>query len=66
MDDILIANNIVKVVMKVKVELKNEFDMKDLGVASKILGIHIKRDRNQLRLCLSQETSILGRRTGKH
>lgn len=41
MDDILIANNRVKDVTKVKVELDKKFDMKDLRVASRILGIDI-------------------------
>ena len=58
MDDILIASSSVEDVMKVKVELDKEFDMKDLGVASRILGIDIWSDRNSLRLCLSQETYL--------
>lgn len=41
LDDILIARNNVKDVMKVKVGLDKEFDMKDLGDASRILGIDI-------------------------
>ena len=44
-DDILIASNNVEEVMRVKAELNKEFDMKDLGVASRILGIDIRRDR---------------------
>lgn len=39
--DILIASNSVDDVMKVKIILDNEFDMKDLGAASKILRIDI-------------------------
>lgn len=35
-----------------------EFDMKDLGDASRILGIGIQRDRKQSKLCLSQETYL--------
>ena len=45
MDDILIARNNVEDVMRVKAELNKEFDMKDLGAASRILGIDIRRDR---------------------
>lgn len=56
MDDILIESNYVKDVIQVKVELYKEIDMKDLGVNSGILGIDIRRDRKQTRLCLSQET----------
>ena len=44
-DDILITTNNAKDVMKVKAELNKEFDMKDLGAASRILGIEIQRDR---------------------
>ena len=44
-DDILIASNNVEDVMRVKVELNKEFDMKDIGAASMILGIEILRDR---------------------
>ena len=54
MDDILIASNSVEDVMKVMSELNKEFDMKDLGVASRILGIDIRRDKKQSKLCLSQ------------
>jgi hypothetical protein len=57
-DDILIESNNVKDVMKVKDELNKEFDMKDLGAASRILGIDIRRDRKQSKLCLSQETYL--------
>ena len=44
-DDILIASNNIEYVMRVNAELNKEFDMKDLRVASKILGINILRDR---------------------
>lgn len=53
MDDILIANNNVKDLIKVKVELNKEFNMKDLRDAFGILGIDIQRDKKQSRLCLS-------------
>jgi len=42
-DDILIANNSEPEVRKVKSKLNSEFEMKDLGVARKILGIEISR-----------------------
>ena len=45
MDDILIASNNVKDIMKVKVEIDKEFDMKVLRSTSWILGIDIQRDR---------------------
>ncbi|CAK8535256.1 unnamed protein product [Lathyrus sativus] len=53
-DDILIVSNNVEEVMRVKVELNKEFDMKDMGDVSRILGIDIQRDRKQSKLCLSQ------------
>src|SRR3954471_17486491 len=46
-DDILIASNNVEDVMRVKVELNKEFDMKDLGATSRILGIDIRRNRKK-------------------
>jgi len=38
-----------------KSDLKNYFDMKDLGPASIILGVKIKRDRKNYTMKLSQE-----------
>lgn len=46
-------------VMKVKVEIDKEFDMKDFGYDSKILGIDIRRDKKMSRLCLYQETYLM-------
>src|SRR4051812_38974863 len=43
-DDILIASKNVEDVMRVKAKLNKEFDMKDLGAASRILGIDNRRD----------------------
>ena len=40
-DDILIARNNIEDVMRVKDELNKEFDMKDMGAASRILGIDV-------------------------
>src|SRR3954469_25187831 len=56
--DILIASNNVEDVKRVKAKLNKEFDMKDLGVASRIIGIDIRRDRKQSKLCLSQEAYL--------
>lgn len=52
--DILIESNLVEEVMRVKGELNQEFKMEDLGAATSILGIDIKKNRKQLTLCLSQ------------
>jgi hypothetical protein len=53
-DDMLIAAKSIVEVNKLKVLLSREFDMKDLGVAKKILGMEICRDRDAKRLWLSQ------------
>ena len=42
----------------VKALLNNEFEMKDLGAATKILGMEILRDRVVGRLSLSQKGYI--------
>ena len=39
---------------KVKLLLKKEFDMKDLGAAKKTLGMLIKRDMNKNQLWVNQ------------
>ena len=44
-DDILLIGNDVGVLSSFKVWLSNQFDMKDLGEASHILGIKLLRDR---------------------
>jgi len=41
-DDILITSNSKGEVEKLKFELSREFEMKDLGVAKRMLGIEIK------------------------
>ena len=44
-DDILLNGNDVGTLSSVKVWLSTQFDMKDLGEASHILGIKLMRDR---------------------
>ena len=44
-DDILLIENDVGTLSSVKVWLSTQFDMKDLGEASHILGIKLMRDR---------------------
>ncbi|KAG8503208.1 hypothetical protein CXB51_001211 [Gossypium anomalum] len=44
-DDILIAAKDKREIRKVKAQLSEEFEMKDLGPAKKILGMEILRDR---------------------
>ena len=57
-DDILLIGNDVTVLTTVKVWLNSQFQMKDLGEASHILGIKLTRDRKQRMLGLSQRVYI--------
>ncbi|PRQ59012.1 putative RNA-directed DNA polymerase [Rosa chinensis] len=57
-DDILLASTHIKLLKDTKAFLSNNFDMKDLGEASFVLGIEIKRDRKQGLLGLSQHAYI--------
>ena len=52
-DDMLIVAKNKSDIQKLKGCLSAEFDMKDLGVARKILGVEIYRDRKQRKLFLS-------------
>lgn len=53
-DDLLILSNSLDSLATVKRHLSSQFDMKDLGEASFILGIQIERDRPQRLLAISQ------------
>jgi len=57
-DDILLASSDVTLLQETKRFLSSNFDMKDLGEASFVLGIKSHRDRNQGVLGLSQEAYI--------
>ncbi|KAE8708956.1 hypothetical protein F3Y22_tig00110332pilonHSYRG00622 [Hibiscus syriacus] len=54
-DDMLIASKSKKEIDKLKAQLNQEFEMKDLGEAKKILGMEICRDRQRWKLCLTQK-----------
>jgi hypothetical protein len=54
-DDILLASSDVNPLLETKKFLSSNFDMKDLGEASFILGIEIHRDRRKRVLELSQK-----------
>ena len=54
-DDILLASSNIKLLKDTKEFLSANFDMKDLGEASYVLGIEIQRDRSQCLLGLSQK-----------
>jgi hypothetical protein len=58
MDDMLIVVKSMNEVNKLKTLLSMEFDMKDLGVAKKILGMDIHRDRATVRLWLSWHSFV--------
>ncbi|RVX15691.1 Retrovirus-related Pol polyprotein from transposon TNT 1-94 [Vitis vinifera] len=57
-DDILLATNDKGLLHEVKQFLSKNFDMKDMGEASYVIGIKIHRDRFKGILGLSQETYI--------
>ncbi|KAL5850870.1 hypothetical protein ACOSQ4_008883 [Xanthoceras sorbifolium] len=54
-DDMLIASSNQEEIEKLKAQLSQEFEMKDLGEAKKILGMEISRDRKLGQLCLTQK-----------
>ena len=58
MDDILLVTNNKELLYEVKQFLSENFDMKDMGDASYVIGIKIHRDRYWCVLGLSQETYI--------
>ena len=58
MDDILLATNDKGLLHEVKQFLSKNFDMKDMGETSYVIGIKIHRDIFQGTLGLSQETYI--------
>ncbi|KAK9200145.1 hypothetical protein WN944_015341 [Citrus x changshan-huyou] len=54
-DDMLIASKSKDEIEKLKTQLNQEFEMKDLGEAKKILGMEICRDRARGKVSLSQK-----------
>ena len=58
MGDILLATNDMGTLYKMKQFLSKNFDVKDMGKASYVIGIKIHRERSQGILGLSQETYI--------
>jgi hypothetical protein len=57
-DDILLANSDVSLLLETKRFLSSNFDMKDIGEASFVLGIEIHRDRRKVVLGLSQKAYL--------
>ncbi|GKC56115.1 transposable element, partial [Tanacetum coccineum] len=54
-DDMLISSQSLDEIEKLKIRLKSEFEMKDLGEAKMILGMEIVKDRKLRKLCLTQK-----------
>lgn len=54
-DDMLIASKNVKEIEKLKAQMKNKFEMKDLGEVKKILGMEITRNRKKSLVYLTQK-----------
>lgn len=57
-DDMPVAGHNVGRIQKLKQELGKSFSMKDLGLARKIFGMQIIRDKKAKKLWLSQEKYI--------
>ena len=57
-DDILLATNDLGLLHETKKFLSKNFEMKDMGEASYVIGIEIIRDRSQGLLGLSQKAYI--------
>ena len=57
-DDILLDGNSKEMIDTAKKWLSSNFEMKDMGEASYVLGVKIVRDRAKRLLDLSQETYI--------
>ena len=57
-DDMLITGKQLAEISALKSKMAKVFDMKDMGEASHILGMHIRRDREKRLLYLSQHEYI--------
>ena len=58
MDDILLASSDLSLMHQTKNFLSQNFDMKDMGEASYVIGIEIHKDRTLRTLSLSQKSYI--------
>jgi hypothetical protein len=57
-DDILLASNDLGLFYETKQFISQNFEMKDLGEASYVIGIEINKDRKQIILKMSQKAYI--------
>lgn len=53
-DDMLLSGKDMNEIIELKEQLKKEFEMKDLGIAQKILGMQIIRNRGEKMMYISQ------------
>ena len=53
-NDMLITSKKQAEIDKLKIQLNQEFEMKDLGEAKKILGMEVNRDKAKGKFCLTQ------------
>lgn len=53
-DDMLITSHSTEKIEEIKMKLKTEFEMKDIGLATKILSMNISRDRELATLNINQ------------
>ena len=57
-DDMLLAYKNMKLIDLLKQQLKDKFDMKDLGLTKKILRVELVRNKTTKTLFLSQEKYV--------
>ena len=57
-DDLIIFGKDMPAINKLKQQLQNEFEMKDLGDLKYFLGIHITRNRQDRQLAIDQTTYV--------
>ncbi|KAH9728536.1 hypothetical protein KPL70_009073 [Citrus sinensis] len=57
-DDMLLASKSMKLIDLLKQQLRDKFDMKDLGPVKKILGVEMIRNRTARTLFISQEKYV--------
>lgn len=56
MDDLVIASNPIKQIVKLKGHLQKRFSIKPIRDLGYVLGLKVKRDREHKKLKLSEET----------
>ena len=65
-DDIIVASSSQEAVTKLLEDLKQEFDLKDLGDLHYFLGIEVKKISNGILLCQEKYASDIIKRVGMH